>query len=943
MFKQTRLIQHLVLAFGGTAAFWSSTVLAQAAPPAEAQAVQRVEVTGSNIRRTDSETPSPVQVISADEMKQSGFTSVADVLQSITANGQGTLSQGFAGAFASGASGVSLRGLTVGATLVLIDGHRSAPYPIGDDGQRSFVDISNIPFDAVERIEILKDGASAIYGSDAIAGVVNIILRKQVVGMSLGADYGTSWKGDGNTKHVTATWGIGDLAKDGRNFYVAGEFRRQDPIRMADRGGKYTRTDYTAQGGYDVTRGVPNDLNGGLARSATGYITDPDGNITGFMPGCNAGDYTAGKCTYQDIWTQIQPETKNVNLVSRFTMNLARDWQASVQGTFFESKAQQVRGPSRSSPDGYQGNTSGPGVVPTLLDALPPTTISSGNPSFPATTDGSTSGILHYTFVDVGPTVTDTDAKTTRLVGDLSGAYAGWDLQGAVGYTQVRLAVRGYGYVDPAKLQQALDSTTDPYLVGGPNSASVLSFIAPTLVSNDYSKLEFGHIGASRDLYALEGGQLALALGYDYTHRTQYAVAPDSVANGSIGSFSDNYTIGYQTVNSAYAELVAPLMKTLEAEAAVRYDHYNISGGKASPKFGFKWTPTQQFALRGTLARGFRAPGPAENGTAGQTFFTGTTNDPILCPDGPTVVGNFPTQCSIGVGTVQATTKTLKPETSKSYTLGVILEPVKGMSASIDLYQIQIDNQIVPDSNPDDIVTIRGTNLTPIPQVQADGTTKLVAPPVGPIAYYNAGFINANSTKTSGVDIDLQARTHLGEMGDLKSDLTLSYTYKYDLTVDGTTYHLAGTHGPLSIGGDTGNPRTRVKWANTWARGPLDLTLTTNYISGFSLNDPSAGVTDCPTALSVGAGSDAFDQQISAGTVPAGVSCRVGSFITFDLEGRYAVSKNLSINGSILNLFNQGAPDDWTTYGGGNAPYNPSLHGQGAIGRFMTIGATYTF
>ena len=268
---------------------------------------------------------------------------------------------------------------------------------------------------------------------------------------------------------------------------------------------------------------------------------------------------------------------------------------------------------------------------------------------------------------------------------------------------------------------------------------------------------------------------------------------------------------------------------------------------------------------------------------------------------------------------------------------------MKDLSASVDLYQIQIDNQIVPDSNPDDIVTVRGTNFTPIPQVQPDGSTKLVAPPVAPIAYYTAGYINANTTKTSGVDVDLQARARFGEMGDLKSDLTISYTYKYDLTVDGTTYHLAGTHGPLSIGGDTGNPRTRIKWANTWERGPLDLTLTTNFISGFSLNDPSAGVTDCPTALSVGAGSDAFDQQIQAGTVPPGVSCKVGSFITFDLEGRYTVNKNLSINGSILNLFNQGAPDDWTTYGGGIAPYNPSLHGQGAIGRFMTVGATYTF
>jgi outer membrane receptor protein involved in Fe transport len=130
--------------------------------PAANEQIQRVEVTGSRIRRTDTETPSPVQIISAKELKQSGYTSVSEVLRNVTANGQGTLSQSFSGAFAAGASGISLRGLTVGATLVLIDGQRMAPYALSDDGQRSFVDISQIPMEAIERIEVLMDGASSI-------------------------------------------------------------------------------------------------------------------------------------------------------------------------------------------------------------------------------------------------------------------------------------------------------------------------------------------------------------------------------------------------------------------------------------------------------------------------------------------------------------------------------------------------------------------------------------------------------------------------------------------------------------------------------------------------------------------------------------------------------------------------------------------------------------
>ncbi len=939
MLDKTALVKGLVLAFGGSAAMWTSASLAQDAP-ANAPEAQRVIVTGSNVRRTDTETPSPVQVITAEDMKQSGYTSVQDVLHGLTANGQGSLSQGFSGAFASGASGVSLRGLTVGATLVLIDGHRSAPYPVGDDGQRSFVDISNIPFDAIDRIEVLKDGASAVYGSDAIAGVVNVILKHSFVGTTLSADVGTSSKGDGGTRHVSATFGMGDLNTDGHNFFIAGEIRKQDQIRYSDRGGSFTKTDYTSTGGFDLTPGVPNALNGGLPRSATGYITDPDGKIIGFMPGCDATKLAAGQCTYHDTWSQIQPATVNYNAIGKYTLRLPADWQLSVEGSYFESKAQQVGNPSRTFTTGYQGTTSGPGVVPALLDTLPATSIPSTNPSFP-TGISESSGLLRYTFLDLGPTITDTDARTTRLVTDVDGSFGAWNLSAAAGFSQVKLAVRGHGYVDPGALQTALDSTTDPYLVGGTNSAAVLSAIAPTLVSDDVSRLSFLHVAGGRDLMALGGGQLALALGADYVHRTQNALAPAQIAAGTTPNFSNNYTIGKQDVASVDAELVAPFTHELEGEAQVRYDHYNLSGGKASPKLGFKYTPFSQLAIRGTAGRGFRAPGPAENGTAGQTFFTGATNDDVLCANSDaSQPGNFPSECAIQVGTVQSTNPALKPETSKSYTLGFILEPVKDVSASFDFYSIEIDNQIVPGST---TTAIRGTNFTPIPQVQADGSTALVAPPVAPIAYFQAGYVNANTTTTSGVDVDLQLRRRLGEMGDFKSDFMISYMNKYDLKIDGTTYHLAGTHGPLIIGGDTGSPRTRIKWANTWTRGPVEVTATASYIGGYDLTDPSFGVTDCVGGLDFGAGSQAYQDQIGSGVVPSGVTCKVASFTTLDLQGRYEFSKHLSISGSVLNLFNRGAPHDWGTYGGGNAPYNPSLHLAGAIGRYFTAGATYTF
>lgn len=945
---RTTLTRSVLLALGSGAVLHAGEAGAQQT----AQTLERVTVTGSNVRRIDAETPSPVQVITADDMRKSGYTSVQDVLHNLTANGQGALSQSFSGAFASGGAGVALRGLTVGATLVLIDGHRMAPYPVGDDGQRSFVDVANIPFDAVERIEVLKDGASAVYGSDAMAGVVNIILKRSFVGKTFTADLGTSHRNDGGNYRVAGTVGFGDLDSDGHNFYVSGELRKQNQIRLMDRGGLYTQRDFTSTGGLNITPGVPNAANSGLPATATGYVTDSNGAIVGFMPGCDATRLAAGQCAYHDNWSQIQPATENTNLLGRFTQTLSHQWQLSVQASFFQSKSEQVNPPYTTFASGYQGVTSGPGVVPTLTPLLPPTSIPSTNPSFPAGT-GLSAGQLHYAFLDVGPNTTETNSRATRLIADVKGQAGVWDLTAAAGHTQVLLDLTGRNLVNPLNLQTALDSTTDPYRVGGPNSASVLGFIAPTLVSRSTSKLSFVHVGAGRDLAELAGGPLSLALGADYVHRSQSALAPDGVAAGYYSyvdsnnlGYSNNYTVGKQTVGSVYAELVAPITRQLDAEAAVRYDHYNLSGGKASPKVGMKYTPMPELAVRGTVSRGFRAPGPAENGTAGQTFFTGNSNDPLLCPNPGTTSapGNFPSQCSLSIGTVQGTNAALKAETSKSYTLGLLLAPTKNFSASLDFYAIEIDNQIVAGSSTN---AVRGTNFTPIPFVNDDGSTTLAAPPVAPIAYYQVGYVNANTTRTSGVDLGLQFRHNFEGMGHFKSDFMLSYMNKYDLTVDGVTYHLAGTHGPLVVSGDTGNPKTRLQWANTFSRGPWQLTGTVNHIGSFDLTDPSVGVDDCAAGLNIGAAAVPYQAPLGSSppVIPAGVKCKVDSFTTFDLYGRYDVTKQFSVHASILNLFNAGAPQDWSTYAGarGVVPWNPSLHTQGAIGRYFRIGATYAF
>lgn len=932
----------------------AGTVGAQVATPQSTDDSNTVIVTGSRIRRADTETPSPVQIISNEDMKETGFTSTKDVLNNLTANGQGTLSQSFSGAFASGAAGIALRGLNVGATLVLIDGHRTAPYPIGDDGQRSFVDVANLPFDAIERIEVLKDGASAVYGSDAIAGVVNIILKKTYQGAQFTADGGVTSHGDGSQFHISGIWGAGDLSRDGHNGYLSAEFKKQNEIKFIDRGGIFTKNNYTSTGGIDFDFGSQNILTGTTpSRSATGYVTDPTtGNVVGFMPGCDAVKFAANRCTYQDTWDQIQPPTENTNVIGRFTQKFNDAWQANIEGGYFESKAEQVNRPDRAFIGGYQGIAVGPGIPPSLLAPVGATTIPATNPSYPAGT-GIPVGDLHYTFLNIGPTITRTDAKTYRAVIELNGRAAGWDLEASAGYTEVKLALTGLNYVSAQNLQTALDSTTAPFLVGRPNSAAVNNFVAPPLRAPDQSKLSFGHLGASHELLPLPGGALAAAVGADYFVRDQYAVAPPQVQSGiqATGDFSNNFTVGTQHVASGYIELDAPIVKQFELNAAARYDHYNLSGGKASPKIGFKFTPIPEFALRGTASKGFRAPGPAENGQAGQAFFAGSSADPILCPHpaDPTTPGNFVGQCVVNVAGLQGTNPNLKPETSKAFTAGLIFQPILDFSATFDIYSIEIDDQIVS-GGPS--VTVRGHNLTPLQEYVAGGGTITVAPPVAPIAYTTISYINANTTKTNGFDLGYQYR-HKFDNFEVKSQATWSYTNKYDLTIGGTTYHLAGTHGPYFYSGDTGNPRTRISWTNTIGQGPWQVTGTLNYIGAFSVTDPSAvAFTGAPqdTCLNAltdagGAASIYYANQLGAGIVPSAVSCRVAHFTTFDLYGRFAVGSHLDIHGSVLNVFNAKAPLDWATYGGalGLVPWNPSLHFQGAVGTMFTLGATYTF
>src|SRR4051794_12616642 len=195
-----------------------------------------IVVTGTLFRRTNTETPSPVSILSSEALARRGLVTPADAIRSLSSDNSGSIPLSFTAGFANGASGVSLRGLSVNSTLVLFDGLRGAYYPLADDGQRNFVDLNTIPDIAVDRIEVLRDGASSTYGADAIGGVVNVITKREFRGIQGSAEAGISQRGDAAEHRFTAIAGTGSLADQGWNFYIGGEYYHADALAQNERG-----------------------------------------------------------------------------------------------------------------------------------------------------------------------------------------------------------------------------------------------------------------------------------------------------------------------------------------------------------------------------------------------------------------------------------------------------------------------------------------------------------------------------------------------------------------------------------------------------------------------------------------------------------------------------------------------------------------------------------
>ncbi|MGO4469743.1 TonB-dependent receptor, partial [Pseudoduganella sp. RAF53_2] len=345
------------------------TLVANAAMAQDAN-IQRVEITGSSIKRATAETASPVQVITKDDLAKSGKTTVAEYLQTLTADGAGSLPTTFGNGFAAGSTAISLRGLGATSTLVLLNGRRMAPFARADDGQKSFTDLSSVPMNIVERIEVLKDGASSLYGADAIAGVVNIILRKDFTGFEMKGETGWSRYDDAKQNKATLTWGTGNLEEDKYNWVINAEYSQNDKLNASDRKDRA----YIGHGdlrpyGYPLATQFATGYitNGAASPSPTGALLNPKTGQYVSLPGCDKfssvtpKDPNGGCLWYQDQFRSMLPEIEGVNLYTRGTWQINPDLQAYTELGYSSRKASFTLTPgSSSSTIAFPGTNGGP-------------------------------------------------------------------------------------------------------------------------------------------------------------------------------------------------------------------------------------------------------------------------------------------------------------------------------------------------------------------------------------------------------------------------------------------------------------------------------------------------------------------------------------------------------------------------------------------------------
>ncbi len=942
MFKRTKVCSALMVAFGGSLTLSSALTFAQ-------QQLERVEITGSSIKRIDAETALPVQIITRGDIERSGVINVEQLLMSVSAvsSSGGLTASSVSGATTGGISAVSLHGLTSIRTLVLINGRRIAPYGIGFTGDSVSVDVNSIPLAAVERVEVLKDGASAIYGSDAIAGVINFILRKDFTGVELSATYGDSTQGGARVQRASGAYGFGDLTKDRFNVMVVGSVQKESALFGRDRG--------FASSGINV--GNLNDTTSGNTFPANIFIpdlvvnpdfdpTDPDSKPR-LGASRNPSAATGCQLPYSQIdplfgsracrfdpspLVQLVPDSERASIFASAKFAITNDLEAYVEASYNRNKQNNVIQPVPLS-DQFALPPSHPLFNVAPYNGFSTFLLRPSSPFYPTTyvqdqyTANGLPGtplpdlLVRYRSAVTGDRDITDISEAPRLALGVKGAFAGWDFDTGFLHSQSKVREQvNSGFPSQSQILPILNSgIVNPF---GPNSATVDAQLRATNFVGDAFKIKStidslqGKV--SRELVTLPAGALAVAAGAEYRKEKYLFDANPTIQTGDISGYGGNFlnTDKNRQVGAVFGEVVVPIVKGLEANAAIRWDKYEGVGNSTTPKVSLRWQPTKSFILRGSYGEGFRAPS-LQDLYLPQT--TGVTvpglSDPLRCPTTKDGIRDCTTQFPI----VNGGNTALKPEKSKNTTVGIVFEPTTNSSLTIDWFKVNLKDNIANGITPTTIIL---NNQTAYGSLITRGQVDPAFPTLpGPITSISQTNINIGSVFVSGVDVDARFAFPAEDYGKFVLGLVGTYFNRYDTeNPDGTI-----SPGVGEVNGATGGliPRWKHRLSVDWTLGPWSATLAQNWQSPY--NDLLATFIENPNAN----GEPLYQR-------------RVKSYQTWDLNTTFSGFKDFKISVGVRNLFNTDPP--YTNAGGQTSfqgGYDPQYGDP--RGRFIYGTVTYAF
>lgn len=733
----------------------SQVVVAHAADdPAK---LDRVEVVGSNIKRAAAKQATQVEVHNTEEFTKQGLTTTQDVVNALASNQSDIVAATTVGSDQGGASFANLRGLGSQYTLVLIDGRRAANQPAGQSGYA--VDLNAIPLEAIERVEVLKEGAAAIYGTDAIGGVINFITKKSYQGATVNLGYSSpTQSGGGTERRLAIAGGYGDLNDDGWNVMGTLAISKTEALWGKDRAD------------VAIDRQPQYSSNAFPAN----YLSSQGTRWSGTYPNCIAGTEASGTYCLQNTsnYIGILPETERMNASAKATKRFG-EHEASLQFLHAETKTISSIAPTPTA-----------GAV----------TIGTSSPYYPTTNPDGTSNTgdlaLYGRTTEAGNRVSEFNTSLDRLQSNIEGQLAGWDYKGGVGYSEAKLKEKMVsGWISTDKMQAAIDNgTLNPF---GANSAAVWDSLGLSgTLKQSTMKLTTADYKMSRELFDLPGGAAAFGFGTEARREQLDAKVNTTLAQQAMSSGSEDSkpTAGSRNVYAFYGEAILPVLKSLEIQTAVRYDHYSDFGDTINPKAAFKFTPIEQIMFRGSASTGFRAPSLYDMYMPASKTNTGTKySDPLLCPDGKNpVAGANAGACVADQRDIQQGGNTqLKPEKTWSTSIGMVVEPVKAVTLSADLWTTAIKDRIgtlgesVIMGNPDKYRSRFVTN--------ADGS----------LDYITALSENLGKMRASGVDLGATWRLPRTDVGNFTLDVNSTYMKKYDYQneKDGEWTHNVGRYG----------------------------------------------------------------------------------------------------------------------------------------------------